>query len=1216
MLTQTHRYALEEIKIGDHICCLYKSEIERFEQFITILNQGILHKQKIICFTDDFILRPLISIIQQKGLMIETYLGSGQVEFRSSRDIVSSSGIIDHAKVFDLMEKTDTMLNQEGFAGLRMVADLTIQQPNEGIIGSLFAFESKLNTLIPQHTCLLFCQYNSAKTDHSLLTHVLHLHPLVMIGNDVYRNTHHIPHTTSPDPQENPGALQHYLSAIRDNPTEPVTAEPQDNLTILHESVPLPFFKADINTGKLLHCNAEFARYFGYSEPSFIINDDFYLSTYYDEKTHRDIINHLMQHHTLVNREITLLKNDGSIAYILVSASAQVEQGFFEGVLLDITRLKISEERNRSIIQTAMDGFFVLDQYGNFIEVNDALCRMTGFSREDLLSMKERTLDVKRSIKEIMRFRQAVSRTGPARYETKYRCRDGNIIDVEISTGCSSLNGGGYISFVHEITQRKKREYELQMKSENLEERIKELNCLFSVSNLIEKYKLDLDRIIQGVAEQIPPAWHYPESTCARIVIKDREYKTQNFKKTSVKQTEPIKINDKKVGYIEVYYLHNDDFYSHKPFLKEENKLLTSIAQRLAQAIEHVNAETNLKKYHAHLEELIKERTESLGKLNEQLGSEMKERTHAEEEILKLSQFLSVVIENANVWFLVLDQYSNILLWNKAAEVISGYSREEVLGKKIKWSTIITDKNFERTISKKVDDILYRGEVLKDYQVPIQTKHGEQKIISWNVKNLLDESGKPRGLIALGRDITEQQKTEDALKKSEERFRKVVEDQTELICRFLPDGRLTFVNEAYCRYFGKTADELIGKSFLPFIPKSDHDMVRDKIKSTTPEKPSVRIEHRVVLPNGRIRWQEWNNRKIFDNRGKIVELQAVGYDITERIKAQEKLIKSEEKFRTLFHAISGGIFVRNRNGIITDANDYACTMLGLSESQLLGLSPFDFSDKTIKEDGTPYSPKEYPTTKAIASGKPMRNVCMGFFNQKTGTYRWLIINAEPIVDPKTHEVISAVTTFIDITERKKIEQELIKEKELLQTYLDVAGVMFLVIESDETVSLINKRGCEVLGLTSSQDIIGKNWFMNFVPESHRKKIHEVFKSIIKSGSKFKRENYKEFEYYENPVITPSGELRTIAWHNTVITDRTGRVCATLSSGEDITPRLQAEHEKNVFRTYMIQSEKMASLGALSSGIAIKLKGIFDTIKSHIEQARGIGSDESALKHLG
>ena len=134
--------------------------------------------------------------------------------------------------------------------------------------------------------------------------------------------------------------------------------------------------------------------------------------------------------------------------------------------------------------------------------------------------------------------------------------------------------------------------------------------------------------------------------------------------------------------------------------------------------------------------------------------------------------------------------------------------------------------------------------------------------------------------------------------------------------------------------------------------------------------------------------------------------------------------------------------------------------------------------------------------------------------------------------------------------RKRTERALRQQRDLAQKYLDVAGVMFVMIDADRKVRLINKKGCEILGY-DEEDVVGKDWFDNFLPEDLREDVGVVFDALIAGDA-------KPVEYYENPVIGKDGSERLIAWHNTLLRYEDGRIIGSLSSGEDITERKRAE----------------------------------------------------------
>ena len=172
------------------------------------------------------------------------------------------------------------------------------------------------------------------------------------------------------------------------------------------------------------------------------------------------------------------------------------------------------------------------------------------------------------------------------------------------------------------------------------------------------------------------------------------------------------------------------------------------------------------------------------------------------------------------------------------------------------------------------------------------------------------------------------------LQKSEEDFRNVVETQTELIVRFLPDGTHVFVNEAYCRYFGMPCNEILGKKKWPRIPDQDRAALKQHFASLTPEHPSATIEHRIITHDNEIRWVQWNDRAIFDADGNVTEYQSVGRDITERKKIEQELIESERKFRDLASLLPQVIFELDLKGRITYVNNPAYESFGYSPEEL------------------------------------------------------------------------------------------------------------------------------------------------------------------------------------------------------------------------------------------------------------------------------------------
>ncbi len=182
----------------------------------------------------------------------------------------------------------------------------------------------------------------------------------------------------------------------------------------------------------------------------------------------------------------------------------------------------------------------------------------------------------------------------------------------------------------------------------------------------------------------------------------------------------------------------------------------------------------------------------------------------------------------------------------------------------------------------------------------------------------------------------ERRAAERAVSESEKRFRAVVEDQTDLICRFKPDGLLTFVNEAFCHFHGKRGEELIGTNFFQTLSEEDAAIPLSYINSLPADEPVVAFDHRLHGPDQLVVWHQYRVRRLFQEKGDTREFQAVIQDITQRKQSEQALRASEEKYRSLIDHIPDVVWTADASRDLIYISGNVVKVLGYSAEELLG----------------------------------------------------------------------------------------------------------------------------------------------------------------------------------------------------------------------------------------------------------------------------------------
>lgn len=254
-------------------------------------------------------------------------------------------------------------------------------------------------------------------------------------------------------------------------------------------------------------------------------------------------------------------------------------------------------------------------------------------------------------------------------------------------------------------------------------------------------------------------------------------------------------------------------------------------------------------------------------------------------------------LDIADVIMLALDSDGKITLINQKGCQILGYPESELVGKE--WFGNFLPQEVVPEVRSVFNKIM-TGEVEKVeyFENVIITRAGESRLISWHNSITTDENGNISGLLSSGEDITERKILENKLRKSEEKYRLLVENQTDMVVKVDNEGRFQFVSPSYCRTFGKTEAELLGNTFMPLVHEDDRESTAKAMEALHQLPYYTYLEQRALTKDG-WRWLGWMDTAILDEQNTVIGIIGVGRDISERKKAEEQIEIHQDQLEEL-----------------------------------------------------------------------------------------------------------------------------------------------------------------------------------------------------------------------------------------------------------------------------------------------------------------------------
>ncbi|MEF8943255.1 MAG: PAS domain S-box protein [Desulfohalobiaceae bacterium] len=556
--------------------------------------------------------------------------------------------------------------------------------------------------------------------------------------------------------------------------------------------------------GKITHSNPAFEEMLGYSKKEIVANKLQNFVVLPDSQDFQTIMHVLNKEGIIKFDDVPLTTKSGrgvdSEIYFVDRAK------LVQCNIRDITEHKRqeeaqrkSEEKFRTIFNNSSDAIFIHDTSGQFLEVNNVACERLGYTRDELLEMTLMDIDTPEAARISPEHIRHLHQEGFISFEGAHQRKDGHQFPVEITSRLIDYEGETWIlSTVRDITKRKQADKALQQKSRELEERVKELDCLYGLSRLIEQPGISRQELMQSTVELIPFGWQYPDMTCARLLLEGEAFYSSDSRETAWKQSADIVANGSSAGRIEVFYLQEAPESVEGPFLSRERELLENIAESLGQYLE---------------------------------------REQTREALRRSENYYRAIFEISGSAMFTIEEDTTISHINSNFEKLTGYSREEVEAR-MPWTELVHSNDLpwmkEQHFLRRQDP----AAAFKEYAFRYLHRSGEVRHCFLTIDMI---PGTRRSVVSLI-DITERKKAEKELQAAHDKLGSVVELNVDGIMVLDQEGSILFLNPAAAEMLGQDQDELWGEQFgHPLIPGSNTEI---ELLSTSGEARVVELRGR------------------------------------------------------------------------------------------------------------------------------------------------------------------------------------------------------------------------------------------------------------------------------------------------------------------------------------------------------------------------------------
>ncbi len=602
----------------------------------------------------------------------------------------------------------------------------------------------------------------------------------------------------------------------------------------------------------------------------------------------------------------------------------------------DITEHKqmaIALQENEAAIRRITDNMTDLisetDAYGVFCYVSPSYQQVLGYSQEELLGKSAFELIHPEDAPEMRAvFQEGVEKKAGATAVYRFRHAEGYYLWVE-TIGKIMLDDGDHVTGAvfasRDITKRRLAE--------------EERNRLFNLS-LDMLCIADLD----GYLLELNPTWEKTlgwkqEELLSRPYL---EFVHPDDRKTTAAAANGLVEGQPAINFVNRYRCKDGSYrwLSWKSLPLVEEKKVYCVVRDIT---ETRKTEEALQKAHAQMEQKVKERTAELTRVNQELTDEMAARSQADTALRESEEHFRLITENMNdvVWLFSADSKRTLYI-SPSYEQVWGLSCQELYENPQAFLQAVHPDDLD-AVQSAYEEYSVTGVLNLIYG--IMRPDGAVRWVNaqaWPAKN---ELGVIIGHLGRAVDITELKLEEAKLKEvnetlmyKDQQLSSIIETQQEMICRFLPDTTLTFVNQAYCRAFGLTEEALLGKKFLELLPAEHSSAITEGLSELSAENLTRTIIHDLVLPNGSRVWQEWTDYAILNAQNEVIEFQAIGRDITQQKQAEKEIRDQRDELDMLYSFSTGMRAAKSIKELYSQVITESCRLMQADGGMIVLLS--------------------------------------------------------------------------------------------------------------------------------------------------------------------------------------------------------------------------------------------------------------------------------------